>query len=68
MNEKMNYRIILQEELKHFGLNPREWKLLNFDSGSFLIQNILDQSFTLKGQMKLKKKQPHWKTIEVHSL
>jgi hypothetical protein len=68
MNDLLEYQVRLQNELRQFGLNPTDWTLMTFDSNCFLIQNILDRSFTLKGHLTLCKNFPQWKAIEIYSL
>lgn len=62
-------KIILKKKLKSFGLNPKNWKLIETQkSHHWYIINIQHKSHHLKGISSVDYKQiPYWKDIEVTS-
>ena len=68
MINSLNNKLKLQEDLKKFGLNPRDWYLKICESKTYLIQNKYDKDFTLKGYLQLKANRPQWTTLEINSI
>lgn len=58
----------LTNELKNFGLDPRDWTLIKQRTGLYRIANKKDESFTLKGQTKLTEQKLTWDFIHLSSI
>ena len=68
MTTNKNNYFQLREDLKKFGLDPREWILFAQDARSYIIQNKFDQSFKLQGYTTLQDNDPKWRQLELHSI
>ena len=55
---------ILKQRLKTFGLNPKEWQILELPNGILVVQNIFENELTLLGRATVKKMGWEWKEIQ----
>ena len=68
MNTTYETKMNLTNELKNFGLDPRDWTLIKQKTGTYRIANKKDESFSLKGQTKLTEQKLTWDFIHLNSI
>lgn len=61
-------RVSLQQELKSFGLNPSDWKILKEQAQTYRVQSKEDRSFIFKGKVKKQGSLLKWDKLELISL
>lgn len=57
--------LLLQNQLKNFGLNPADWSLLKIQNFGFRIQHREDHDLVLYGQIEYRNQSPRWKSLEI---
>mgnify|MGYP003337751171 CR=1 FL=1 len=60
--------LMLQTELKSFGLNPTDWSLQKLDGFEYLIHHKEEQGFTFFGKLKREKERLRWKFLQLVSI
>lgn len=65
-NKEMIQQLSL--DLVSFGLNPRDWKLVQESEKLYKIISDDDQDFAFKGSVIKKQKKSSWEKIEILSL
>ena len=58
----------LSHDLRNFGLNPQDWKILKERSATYKIQSKRDQDFVFAGRAKRKGARLAWEKIELISV
>lgn len=58
----------LKNQLRAFGLNPREWTLRPETRSQAILQNRRDRSFQLQGKVSSKAGSARWTTLSLISL
>ena len=64
----LDSQIQLQSDLKNFGLNPTDWKILKDKSRDYKIQSKQDRNFVFKGRAQKKGARIKWQQIELISI
>jgi hypothetical protein len=57
----------LKTELKKFGLNPADWKVLKIKPSKYKIANVKDHSFYFLGEAQQDELIPRWNYIRLVS-
>lgn len=58
----------LKNQLRHFGLNPKEWTMTLQDSRRCLITHRQDKELSFVGHTNLRQPRPQWRTLTLRSL
>lgn len=58
----------LHSDLKHYGLNPSDWRILKESSQVYKVQSRSDQNFVFVGRARRKGRQLKWKNLTLVSL
>ncbi len=58
----------LQNDLKYFGLNPKQWMIKPLDLNNFEIINKEDHQWIFHGIKKTNKKRTTWKILKLFSI
>lgn len=61
--------MVLQAELKSFGLNPSEWNIEKIHAAEYMIKHKTDKDFSFWGKLQFTKtKRPTWKILQLASI
>ncbi len=66
-NQKTDLKV-LESDLKNFGLNPKDWKVVREPANSYRVQSVEDYSFVFRGQVRRNGSKLAWRKLELASI
>lgn len=63
-----NATTTLKDQLRSFGLNPRDWKLLPSRTPRVLVINRQNSHFSFEGEVDSSTHHPRWHSLTLRSL
>ena len=59
---------ILAQDLRQFGLDPRDWKLIRENSGHYRIESVKERNFVFTGQVRKQGDELRWQELSLSEI